>query len=118
MSGSIEERLFGNELFSVALTAAAVHSRSFKPIAMGSLQQIAMEAAAEVFQPSGFGARSAAEGALSLDERKDHARAAMGLLVDAMAAQAGTIPGYEADMLGERTLGGALHALCPCWPIC
>jgi hypothetical protein len=42
-------------------------------------------------------------------------------LIEGMIAERANIPDYERiypDVLGERTLGRALLALCPLWPLC
>jgi hypothetical protein len=108
------------ELYTVAVSAAATHGRTFKQSSASGLKEITRAAAEEVLSPRKFGTRSAQEAATSVEVRMDHARAAVRALVDAMAAHASTVPGYDKDRLGERTLAHAMYAsgFCPCWPIC
>lgn len=39
-------------------------------------------------------------------------------LIDEMIAEGSRIPGYQAGIIGEKTLEAAKRKLCPLWPIC
>jgi hypothetical protein len=120
MAVTRDQQALASELFDLARSTASSAGRTFKPIADNALRQLTQDAASEVLRPGRFGAISSAKAIVDIDVRKNEARAAVRSLVDAMAAHAVTIPGYETDFLGDRTLAYALAAsgLCPCWPIC
>jgi hypothetical protein len=41
-----------------------------------------------------------------------------GRFIDQMVAAAKTIPGYQAEFIGEQTYAAAMSKLCPLWPFC
>jgi len=115
-----EESDLADQLYIAAVERATTHGRRFKPSTIAGLKELASAAANEVIEPKLFGERSQAEAKLKLDERMDHAKAAVASLVDVMAGHAKNITGYAPDRLGERTLAFALYTskFCPCWPFC
>jgi hypothetical protein len=114
------EQQLATELDWIARAAAAKLGRGFEPVAYGMLRQLTQDAATEALSPSRFGSTSISMASRDVETRKNEARAAVQKLVDAIAAEAATLPRHEveAGVVGEQTLRAALARFCPCWPIC
>jgi len=107
-------------LYLTAVAAAASHGRAFRPIADGGLRGQIDQAADEILSPSRFGGISTTYAQKTVDDRLVEADGAVHKLVQGMVFHAQIIPGYPANVLGERTLTAALSSssFCPCWPFC